>query len=57
MAIQISFTPNMAGAYEIACAELCGLQHYRMKAFLTVDNSEEDFQNWLKEQLAERSAD
>ena len=29
-----------AGTYEIACAELCGLGHYRMKGALTVDESQ-----------------
>jgi cytochrome c oxidase subunit 2 len=57
MSIQIWFTPNQAGAYEIACAELCGLQHYRMKAFLTIDNSQEEYETWLREQLAERTGD
>jgi cytochrome c oxidase subunit 2 len=57
MHIQIWFTPNAAGSYEIACAELCGLQHYRMKAFLTVDNSEQEFEGWLKAKLAERTGD
>jgi cytochrome c oxidase subunit 2 len=57
MHIQIWFTPNVAGAYDIACAELCGLQHYKMQGFLTVDNSEEEFNNWLNMKLAERSAD
>ncbi len=35
------------GKYEIACAELCGNGHYRMRGFLTVE-SKEDFQKWLK---------
>ncbi len=52
MAIEVWFTPNVAGAYEVACAELCGLGHYRMKAFLTVDDSEEKYNAWLLEQAA-----
>jgi cytochrome c oxidase subunit 2 len=43
------------GEYEIACAELCGLGHYRMRAFLSV-RSEADFQNWLSEQAAATAA-
>jgi len=31
MAIEIWFTPKQAGDYEIACAEHCGLGHYRMR--------------------------
>lgn len=34
---------------EIACAQLCGLGHYRMKGFLTI-HSKEGFEAWLKEQ-------
>src|SRR5262249_17987106 len=54
MAIEVWFTPNKAGAYEIACAELCGLGHYRMKAFLTIDPSQEEFNKWLQQQAAEQ---
>ena len=50
MSIDLWFTPNQSGQYEIACAELCGLGHYRMKGFLTVDETEGEFQDWLKEQ-------
>jgi cytochrome c oxidase subunit 2 len=32
--------------YEIACAQLCGNSHYRMRGFLTVDTQEE-FDAWL----------
>jgi cytochrome c oxidase subunit 2 len=53
MAIEIWFTPTVAGTYEIACAELCGLGHYRMKAALTIDASEETFNNWLREKAVE----
>jgi cytochrome c oxidase subunit 2 len=59
MLIQIWFTPNVAGTYPIACAELCGNQHFRMgrNDGLTVDNSEEEFNNWLKTKLSERTGD
>jgi cytochrome c oxidase subunit 2 len=57
MAIEVWFTPTVAGAYEIACAELCGLGHYRMRAFLTVDQSEDDFNRWLQETRAAAGAD
>jgi cytochrome c oxidase subunit 2 len=35
--------------YEIACAQLCGLGHYRMRGFMTVHTAE-DFQAWLDEE-------
>jgi cytochrome c oxidase subunit 2 len=41
--------------YEIACAQLCGLGHYRMRGFVTVQTAEE-FQKWLDERIAEQGA-
>ena len=41
--------------YEIACAQLCGLGHYRMRGFVTVQTAEE-FQKWLDEKIKEQSA-
>lgn len=41
------------GNYEIACAELCGLGHYRMRGFLIVESAEA-FQAWLVEALKEQ---
>ncbi len=51
MLIRIHFTPTQVGQYEIACAELCGLGHYRMRSFLTV-MSDADYEKWLREQAA-----
>jgi cytochrome c oxidase subunit 2 len=38
--------------YEIACAQLCGLGHARMRGFVTVQTAEE-FDKWLQERVAE----
>lgn len=54
MGIEVWFTPDKAGSYEIACAELCGLGHYRMKGALTVDDSQASFDRWLAEKAAEQ---
>jgi cytochrome c oxidase subunit 2 len=43
------FQPAGIGTYEIACAELCGLGHYRMRALVRV-MSEEEFKKWLSAQ-------
>ena len=43
------------GNFEIACAELCGLGHYRMRGFLTVE-PQESFEAWLQQALQEQSA-
>ncbi len=42
------FQAKETGVYDIACAELCGNSHYKMKGYLTVE-SEEDYQKWLNE--------
>jgi len=34
---------------EIACAQLCGLGHYRMRGFLSID-TEEEYAAWIKDQ-------
>ena len=36
MTPEITFVPTREGTYELACAELCGLAHYRMQGILTV---------------------
>ncbi len=41
------------GNFEIACAELCGLGHYRMRGYLVIE-SPEAFQAWLAQTLAEQ---
>ena len=58
LTIPIWFIPNITTAemrartgkpefqYEIACAQLCGLGHYRMRAFVTVLPPDE-FQKWM----------
>jgi len=45
MRIQVWFQPTQTGQFEIACAELCGLGHYRMKGAVTV-HSQEEFDRW-----------
>jgi len=51
--IHMHFTPTEIGDYEIACAELCGLGHYKMHGMLKVV-SQEDFDKWLTAQEAEK---
>jgi cytochrome c oxidase subunit II len=36
MAIRVHFTVNKVGKYELACAELCGMNHFKMKTFMLV---------------------
>jgi cytochrome c oxidase subunit 2 len=47
-------TGNAEFQYEIACAQLCGLGHFRMRAFVTVLPPDE-FQKWLDDKVKEQS--
>lgn len=63
VSIPLWFTPTVTTAemrertgkddfqYEIACAQLCGLGHYRMRGFLTVQTQEE-YDAWLAEEAS-----
>src|SRR5271166_2539525 len=53
LAIHMHFTPTQTGEYEIACAELCGLGHYKMHGMLKVV-SQEEFDKWLAAREAEK---
>jgi len=67
LTIPIWFIPNVTTAemrtrtgntefqYEIACAQLCGLGHAKMRGFVTVQTAEE-FQKWMDEKVKEQSA-
>jgi cytochrome c oxidase subunit 2 len=45
-------TANPSFNYEISCAQLCGLGHYRMRGYLTVETPEA-YQKWMDEQEAQ----
>lgn len=49
MMIPVWFTPSRVGEYEIACSQLCGLGHYRMRGLLRVVYAEE-YTRWLAAQ-------
>ena len=51
LTIPVWFVPTKTGDWEIACAQLCGVGHYRMRGYLTV-HSQDDFDAWLAEQTA-----
>lgn len=50
------FNVPKPGSFEIACAELCGLGHYRMRGYVTV-HSQADFDAWYKEQMDKKAAE
>jgi cytochrome c oxidase subunit 2 len=51
--IHMHVHPTEIGEYEIACAELCGLGHYKMHGMVHVV-SQEDFDKWLAAREAEK---
>jgi cytochrome c oxidase subunit II len=51
--IHMHFTPTQIGHYEIACAELCGLGHYKMHGMVHVV-SQDDFDKWIAAREAEK---
>jgi|SRR5687768_11795000 len=46
MHIRIWFQATKPGTYELGCAELCGLGHYRMRGIVTV-YAQADYDRWL----------
>ena len=54
MTTSLYIEATQTGDYEIACAQLCGLNHYKMRAVLKV-LSQEDYDAWI-EQLTEDTA-
>lgn len=46
MHTRLWFQPTQVGTFELGCAELCGLGHYRMRAVVTV-HTQEDFDRWV----------
>lgn len=47
--IPVWFIPNRIGDYEIACSQLCGLGHYRMRGFVNI-KSDADYRSFLAEE-------
>ena len=52
MSIPVWFIPNRAGEYEIACSQLCGLGHFRMRGFITIQSAA-DYKKWYDDQEKE----
>lgn len=56
MEVPVWFKALKEGAFEIACSQLCGLGHYRMRGEVVV-HSEEEFAQWFaKESEARQSS-
>ncbi len=50
--IRIWFKANKTGTFDLSCAQLCGLGHYRMKGTVSIDTPEA-FTEWLEGQYAD----
>lgn len=50
MEIELWFVPTKEGTYELACAELCGFGHYKMRGILHIV-SDEEYEQFLQEEL------
>jgi cytochrome c oxidase subunit 2 len=46
--VPVSFEANQTGHFELACAQLCGLGHFKMRADVLVD-SPADYAKWESE--------
>jgi cytochrome c oxidase subunit 2 len=55
MNIPVWFVPTRQGEYEITCSQLCGLGHFRMRGFVTIQ-SDADFRKWIDDQEKELRA-
>ncbi len=51
MIINAWFQATETGEYEIGCAELCGMGHYKMRGRVWV-HTDEDYQAWMTQQAA-----
>ena len=49
--VPVWWVPTMAGDFEVNCSQLCGLGHYRMRGFVTVQ-SEAEYESWLAGEAA-----
>jgi len=55
LTIPVWFDSDTAGKFELVCAELCGWGHYKMRGNVTVHETDEEFQKWQSDKLAEQN--
>jgi cytochrome c oxidase subunit 2 len=53
--IPVWFVPTRVGEYEIACSQLCGLGHFRMRGFVNIQSADA-YQKWMDDQVKELRA-
>jgi len=52
MEIRVWFVATTPGQYEIACSQLCGMGHYKMRAQVVVQ-TQADYDAWVQQQEAQ----
>ena len=52
LTIPVWFEANGTGRFDIGCAQLCGLGHYRMHGWLTV-HTQQEYNDWVQNYLQE----
>jgi cytochrome c oxidase subunit 2 len=50
--IPVWFIPTRIGEYEIACSQLCGLGHFRMRGFVNIQSADA-YRKWMDDQVKE----
>jgi cytochrome c oxidase subunit II len=55
--IPVWFDADQAGRYDLACAELCGWGHYKMRGNVTVHETQAEFDDWMRAAAREQSRD
>ena len=55
--IPVWFDADQAGHYELACAELCGWGHYKMRGNVTVHATQAEFDDWMRAAAREQARD
>jgi cytochrome c oxidase subunit 2 len=48
LSIPVWFDSDRAGKYDLACAELCGWGHYKMRGNVTVHETQSEFDDWMQ---------
>lgn len=55
LTIPVWFDSDRSGSFDLACAELCGWGHYKMRGKVTVHDTQAGFDEWLQQALAEQN--
>ncbi len=57
MRIPVWFEAAISGNYEVACAQLCGNNHYSMKALMVIHTTQDEFDSWFETAYEEANAE